>query len=115
MLTCLLYACVGEHDPRILRGGSIQDSSKLVDDSTGQNHTHIWDYFVAWVKHWDDLPSNPFKILVACSVFMFGPFAALLHYLGHFMGLPILLDSQFGQYFQSAHNISTLITMATEL
>jgi hypothetical protein len=63
---------------------------------------------VAWVQHWDDIPSNPFKMVVAGISLLNLPFGLATHYFGHFLGFPSYLDDNFGHHVKSSRNFSTM-------
>ena len=67
-----------------------------------------WTYMMRCANHWDDLPSQPFKVVVAGIGFFNLPTGFLVHYLGRYLGFPLYLEGLVGHHVAGARNFSTI-------
>ena len=93
------------------------DKPKVFRGTAGEDDSIVWvwwayarDSVAAFFAHWDDLPSNPFKIVVALFGVLFWPFGVAAHFVGNHVGAPAYLDEYVGDYI-NGHNVSVYYRM----
>ncbi len=93
------------------------DRPKAFRGTAGEDDSIVWvwwayarDSAAAFFAHWDDVPSNPFKIVVAFLGILFWPFGVAAHFAGNHFGAPALLNEYVGDYI-NGHNVSVYYRM----
>ena len=113
LILIILITCSSSE--RILRGDSKNwDNQSQSSESSFYNYVELlWSYIVTFVSHFDDVLSNPFRLITLLISFFFWPFAVIFHFVGHH--LFSLNDSEhpfqqnLKEYMLTNHNISELV------